>query len=105
MLRITAHDDPRVLTFLLEGRLEGSMVCELETCWQNILAIPTPPILRVDLSGVTFVDDAGKARLAAMYRQGAEFIAADCLMKSVVDEISGPETPSDDEPDVGRETN
>jgi anti-anti-sigma regulatory factor len=44
--------------------------------------------LRVDLTGVTFIDAAGKACLAAMHRQGAEFIAADCLTKSIVAEIT-----------------
>jgi anti-anti-sigma regulatory factor len=42
----------------------------------------------VDLTGVTFIDSAGKARLAAMYRQGAEFIAADCMTKEIVAEIA-----------------
>jgi hypothetical protein len=46
------------------------------------------PDVRVDLSGLTFVDDAGKACLAAMYHEGADFIADDCLTKSIVEEIS-----------------
>ena len=44
-------------------------------------------ILRVDITGVTFIDEAGKACLAAMYRQGAEFLAADCMTKDIVAEI------------------
>ena len=44
-------------------------------------------ILRVDLTGVTFIDEAGKTCLAAMYRQGAELVAADCLTKDIVAEI------------------
>ena len=36
---------------------------------------------------MTFIDDAGKTCLAAMYRQGAEFVAADCLTKDIVAEI------------------
>jgi hypothetical protein len=43
--------------------------------------------LRVDLSGLTFVDDAGKACLAAMYHEGADLVANDCLTQSIVDEI------------------
>ena len=88
MLRITVHDSPRTLTFQLEGRLAGPWVRELEACWQNALADPQQPVLRVDLTGVTFVDAAGKACLAAMHHRGAEFIAADCLTKSVVAEIA-----------------
>src|SRR5262245_58666283 len=88
MLRITVHDSPRALTFQLEGRLAGPGLRELEGCWQGALARRRKPILRVDLTGVTFIDAAGKACLAALHRQGAEFVAADCLTKAVVDEIT-----------------
>ena len=37
---------------------------------------------------MTFIDDAGKACLAAMHRQGAELVAADCLTKDIVAEIT-----------------
>ena len=89
MLRITAHDKPRVLTFRLEGRLEGPWVTELEKCWRGTAADTARPTLRVDLSGVTFADAAGKAQLAAMRREGAEFIANDCLTKAIVTEVGG----------------
>ena len=87
MLRITVHDKQRRLTFQLEGRLAGPLVRELEECWQSALARHGKPILRVDLTAVTFIDAAGKACLAALHRQGAEFVAADCLTNAVVDEI------------------
>lgn len=87
MLRITAHEKPRVLSFRLEGRLEGPWVEELEKCWRGMVDRAGTPVLRVDLKGVTFVDAAGKAQLAAMRRQGAEFSADDCLTKSIVFEI------------------
>ena len=87
MLRITVHDNPQALTFQLEGRLAGPWLRELEECWKSTLAQQRKSILRVDLTGVTFIDDAGKTCLAAMYRQGAEFVAADCLTKDIVAEI------------------
>ena len=87
MLRITVHDNPQALTFQLEGRLAGLWLRELEECWQNTLAQQRKPMLRVDLTGVTFVDNAGKACLAAMHCQGAEFVAADCMTKDIVAEI------------------
>ena len=87
MLRITADERPRVLSFRLEGRLEGPWVEELEKCWRGMVERAGTPALRVDLQGVTFVDAAGKAQLAAMRRQGAEFSADDCLTKSIVSEI------------------
>ena len=91
MLRITVHDHPRSLTFQLEGRLAGPWLRELEECWQSALARQHEPIVRVDLTGVTFIDAAGQACLAALHRQGAEFVAADCLTKAVVAEITQPQ--------------
>jgi hypothetical protein len=89
MLRITVHDNPRSLSFQLEGSLAGPWLRELEQCWQSTLARHSRPIVRVDLTGVTFIDATGKACLAALHRQGAEFVAADCLTKAVVAEITG----------------
>ena len=88
MLRITVHDKPPVLTFQLEGELAGPWVPVLEECWQRALVSQPEPILGVDLTGVTFIDEAGKACLAALHRQGAEFVAADCLTKAIVAEIT-----------------
>jgi len=88
MLRITVHDDPGALTFQLEGKLAGPWVRVLEECWQTTLDRQHKPILRVDLTGVTAIDAAGKDCLAAMHREGAELLAADCLTKAVVAEIT-----------------
>ena len=88
MLRITVHDKPRALTFQLEGRLAGPWVRVLQECWQSALARQRRPTLRVDLTEVTSIDAAGEACLAALHRQGAEFVASDCLTKSLVAEIT-----------------
>jgi hypothetical protein len=88
MLRITVHDNPGSLTFQLEGRLAGPWVRELEQCWRSALAGQPKPVLRVDLTGVTSIDAAGRACLAALHRRGAGFIAADCLTRAVVAEIT-----------------
>ncbi len=98
MLRITVHDKPRALTFRLEGRLAGPWLRELEECWQSSLSRRGKPSLCVDLTGVTFIDAAGQACLAALQRQGAEFLAADCLTKAVVDEITQATFPDNTRP-------
>ena len=97
MLRITVHDNPEFLTFLLEGRLEGAWVKEVEECRQRTPAGLRQRVIRFDLTGVTFIDVAGKGYLADMHRQGAEFVAADCLTKAIVAEIT-----KADIPDCGR---
>jgi anti-anti-sigma regulatory factor len=88
MLRIIIHDDPAVVTFQLEGKLAGPWVAELQDCWQKALVGRPRPSVRVDLTGVTFVDVAGRMCLAELHHQGAEFIAADCLTRAVVAEIA-----------------
>ena len=88
MLRITMTDQPRVLTFRLEGRLEGAWVAELEKCWRETRGRARGANHRVDLNGVTFLDAPGKALLAHMYDQGAELVAGDCLMTAIVEEIA-----------------
>jgi anti-anti-sigma regulatory factor len=88
MLRITIHDNRESVTFQLEGRLAGAWVWEVEECRQRTLAGRHRPAVRFDLTGVTFLDDAGKAYLAAMHRQGAEFVATDCPTKAIVGEIT-----------------
>ncbi len=88
MLRITVGHDQDSLTFKLEGRLASVWVSELERSWQLLPPSFRRPIVRFDLTGVTFIDDRGKAFLAAMHGQGAEFVAASYMTKSVVNEIN-----------------
>jgi ABC-type transporter Mla MlaB component len=94
MLRITVRDNLESLTFLLEGRLAGAWVREVEKCRQRVLDGHCGVAVRFDLAGVTFIDAAGKAYLAAMHRLGAEFVAADCLIKAVVAEITNAPIPT-----------
>jgi len=96
MLRITLHDKPEALTFQLEGRLAGPWVRVLKEWWQKAPARYHKPILRVDLTEVTFIDAAGRDQLAVMHREGAKFIAADCLMKDIVAEITQAPAPECD---------
>jgi ABC-type transporter Mla MlaB component len=88
MLRITVHSEPESITFQLEGRLSRPWLQELDKCWRRTLISKEASAVRVDLTGLTFVDEAGKACLAAMYHEGADFVANDCLTKSIVDEIT-----------------
>jgi hypothetical protein len=88
MLRITVHENLEFLTFQLEEKLVGAWVREVEECRQRTFAGRRGMAVRFDLAGVTYIDAAGKSYLAAMHRLGAEFVAADCLTKAVVAEIT-----------------
>ena len=98
MLRITVREELGSVTFQLEGRLAGRWVQELKECWQRTAATQQKPIVRVDLAGVTFVDTEGQACLVALHHQGAELVAADCLTKAVVDEITQGQPPNSTRP-------
>jgi ABC-type transporter Mla MlaB component len=90
MLKITQHRNAasESVSFMLEGRLAGPWVEELNTCWcqlgENFQGRSV-----VDLTGVTFVDADGKALLTKLWQQGAELRAAGSLTRCVVEEITG----------------
>jgi ABC-type transporter Mla MlaB component len=87
MLRITTDMTERAATLILEGRLAGIWVSELERCWDAVRAARPGQSICIDMRGLMFVDAAGKQLLADMYECGAELVASGCWMKSVVEEI------------------
>jgi len=86
MLKITTHraDDSTRIT--LEGRLVGPWIGELERCWRESEQSAAGRRLIVDLTGVTFVEQEGKALLTRMYKAGAELLATGCCMRSIVED-------------------
>jgi ABC-type transporter Mla MlaB component len=90
MLKITGHHDDAAsesMTLILEGRLAGPWVEELNSYWRRMAANSQGGAV-VDLSGVTFVDAKGKALLTRMWQQGADLRAAGCLTRCIVEEIT-----------------
>ena len=59
MLKITLHDATGQPRLALEGRLAGAWVCELGHSWHTARASHPNRTLSVDLTGVTFIDQAG----------------------------------------------
>lgn len=86
MLRITIQHDTPLTRFLVEGKLAGEWARELERCWLEAVGAQSPRI-RIELTDVSFIDEAGRALLARMAATGAELTAVDVLTKSIVDEI------------------
>jgi len=87
MLRITMEENADFTRFSLEGKLTGDWVKEFERCW--ICARHTGPGTRfkIDLSGVNFVDEEGKALLESMVAEGAELLADGPMMTSLAHSI------------------
>ncbi len=88
MLKITSESSPSSMRLTLEGRLAGAWVNELEQSWRHMTAAERGSLV-VDLRGVTFIDETGKAVLKEMWRTGAELIAAGCCTKPMVEQITG----------------
>ena len=88
MMRITIREKTEPLILRVEGKLVGPWVSELEHCWGQTRSSKPFSAVCVDLSEVTHIDASGKQLLATMHGQGAEFVAAGCLMKAVVAEVA-----------------
>ena len=88
MLKITTHKHSDSTTFQLEGRLAGPWVEELKRCWTSAATQAEKHPFSLDLSGVTYVDTAGKELLKAIHREGATLVASGCLMNCLVRELT-----------------
>ena len=87
MLRITTCNNTEPTRLIVEGKLAGECVGELEKCWRETASTKSPESILVDLGSVTFVDAAGKQLLAGMHDQGTRFAAAGLLAKCLIEEI------------------
>jgi hypothetical protein len=85
MLRVTIDNDASLIMFKLEGRLAGEWVAELERAW---LAADRSKLIKVDLTGVTFVDEGGKKLLGRMVEHGSCLYATDCMNRSIIEQIT-----------------
>jgi anti-anti-sigma regulatory factor len=89
MLKITIHEADGPLRLELEGRLAGAWVCELEHCWHAAKASHPNRTLSVDLTGVTFIDQAGRYLLQWMHRDGVRLVGAGLMRQDILDDIRG----------------
>ncbi len=87
MLRVTVEETGDRVVFRVEGKLRGPWVVELERCWRSTTSRASGRSFGVDLDGVTFIDDRGKALLSEMDEAGTELIANGWMMRSIVQQI------------------
>ena len=89
MLKITNQQDSeqQAISLIVEGRLAGLWVEELRTYCRGIDE-HHQRCIRIDLTGVTFVDAEGKTLLAQLWQQGVELRASGCLTRCLVEDIT-----------------
>jgi anti-anti-sigma regulatory factor len=89
MLKITIHEAADPLRIELEGRLAGASGYELEHCWHTAQARHPNRTLAVDLTGVTFIDQAGRYLLQWMHRDGVRLVGSALLLQDLLDHLRG----------------
>ena len=86
MLKITRRDEGETAVIQVEGKLAGPWVKELEDYWRSGEVEPTRPV-RVDLTAVSFIDEAGEALLRTMCRERVELKAKGCFTTCLIQTI------------------
>jgi anti-anti-sigma regulatory factor len=87
VLRITTCINSGTTRLVVEGRLAGACISELERCWRATAARESPESIFVDLSSVTYVDASGKQLLTEMHEHGIRLVASGLLAKCLIEEI------------------
>ncbi len=87
MLKIVSDRRQDSTRLTMEGRLIGPWVKELEQEWQHARQSGKGSLV-VDLTGVTYIAEDGKALLSRMWQEGAELIASGCCTRLIVEEIT-----------------
>ena len=87
MLRIYIHDQMPVTSFVLEGKLVGLWVNELEKHWESASVVNASRTMLVDLADVSFIDAEGRALLGRMRQKGVRLLSAGVLINAIVAEI------------------
>jgi len=87
MLRIYFHDEVPMTSIVLEGKLVGPWVTELEKCWYGALVANPSRTVLVDLADVSFIDGDGRALLARMRQKGVRLLSTGVLINAIVAEI------------------
>jgi anti-anti-sigma regulatory factor len=88
MIRISKIPEGSRSHLLVEGKLSDGSVDILETSWLNAQSELNDEPMRIDLSGVTYVDCRGRALLERMIRSGTEVQAAGLMLRAIIEEIT-----------------
>jgi hypothetical protein len=72
---------------LVEGTLSGDCVEVLEKSWLEAQTSRNGDPIRIDLSGVTWIDEKGSELLKRMLQDGAKLRATGIMTKAVIEEL------------------
>jgi ABC-type transporter Mla MlaB component len=90
MLRITIHEKESEMELVLEGRVAGPWVEELDRVWVETAPRLGSRKLSIDLRNVTYADSGGKRVLRDIFSQsGAELVANSLGTQDLAGEVTG----------------
>lgn len=87
MFRVFYTDTTQGQRWTLCGRLAGQWVDEMRSYWRYVRERAKCAHAVVDLSDVTFVDEAGESLLAEMQSAGSEFVVSGVENKHLLDSL------------------
>jgi ABC-type transporter Mla MlaB component len=87
MLRITTEPSSERITIRVEGKLSRPFASALESCWATLVK-ESAVAIRVDLTGLTHLDDEGRELLVAMHARGAELVGTGCATRHLIAELT-----------------
>ncbi|HET9789470.1 MAG TPA: hypothetical protein VFP47_20210, partial [Pyrinomonadaceae bacterium] len=86
VIRITCHNESAITRLVVEGKLAGACVDELDKCWHDAPAKWST--LLIDLTSVSFIDDRGKQLLKQMHAHGATLISSSLMSRCLIEELN-----------------
>ncbi|MBV9181147.1 MAG: hypothetical protein JO356_07540 [Acidobacteria bacterium] len=87
MLKISTIDSPIQRRLVLEGKLVGPWISELERCWHTAADGLEGRKVVIDLKNVTVISLEGENALSALMREGAQFACEGILNKHVLKQL------------------
>ena len=100
MLRITVQKKTRQTHLILEGRLAGAWVEELNRVLHTLSAASKMDRVTINLSAVSGMDDAGRILLSECHARGVKLAGKGLAARAVVEEIAGENGGTANNPDV-----
>lgn len=88
MLKITVLNNAAEQKMVVEGRLAGPCVSELEAAWNQARLVGCDGQIVVDLSELTSIDPRGKAALRTMISEGALLVANGVYTNYLIESLS-----------------
>lgn len=89
MLKITVHESESAIEVVLEGRVAGPWVSELERAWLDLVPRLGSRGVRIDMRNVTYADGAGRNVLRGIFSQSkAKLVASSLEIRDFAEEVA-----------------